>query len=331
MSEHKLPTVKGNSQHSESKTYLTSLRLRLERGMRALSLGEQSQVFSDYCVFHSVDVSRAFDGSMFDVIHLSRLFTCNEELVTELNQCMENLSKNGVLVLSLLVREGSPQKTALDHGYIPAFAELVGLFGGHAWKLIGKTADQENRDNVKRMVFHLRHSKSMVFLLIGNPGSGKSTITKRFFGQIKSVHGDMNYRAMFDGRVACSESLNDVVKKRFDPAKIQHMTSAIFSNGLAQDLVDTWISVAGHSDFLLDSYVPERNRDDVKACFENRGYIPVELNWSMGHELPSLKETEATLNLFCGQAVEEQPQPSSKSSLLGLGRRLLRRVKRLHV
>ncbi len=280
------------------KAYLKSLRLPLKVGLTAKDLGMSDSGFEQYCQCNGVITLLSDDIQNADIIHLSKLYESAEDLEASVSDAMCQLSLNGVLAVSLLVEEKNCQTSSYEDSFIPTFSEVSSAFKAYAWKLVGKHDDYLQGANCQRMVFHVRHFKPMVFLLIGNPGSGKSSISNRFFKQQRVVHGDDCYKKMFDGEIKISDSLFHVIRNCFSPSKVQHMTSVIFIKELSQDLVEAWISIAGGANFVLDSYVPELYRDEVKQCFEKNGYIAVELNWYIGYELPSLKEAETMLDNY---------------------------------
>lgn len=305
--------------------YLKSLRLPLKSGMDACHFAGQERGFEQFCQSQNVNTYTDNVGRHYDVIHLNSSVKSIKALKTTLAKAMGKLNLNGILVLSIDVIENHRQFTQSADHFVPGLSELTSVFERYAWKLIGKHPSLAEVEGCQRMIFHIRHSKPMVFLLLGNPGSGKSTIAKRFFKQVNVVHGDVSYKRMFDRRAICSEELFAVIRKHFEPGRIQHMTSAIFGNGLAGDIVDAWVAIANKTDFVLDSYVPQRYRECVKSCFEERGYIPIELSWDIGYTLPSIKETEHMLDRCFND--EHNPFPPTRWERI---KARLRRIKNLH-
>ncbi|NDL70379.1 hypothetical protein [Vreelandella alkaliphila] len=224
---------------------------------------------------HQPDVS-------YDVITLSATLDSPAfEVDTLIPDLMNKLSPQGVLVIDItLSDEPGDQWVDQQHGQmtfkLPTRKKLSVLLDGYAWKVIGKVEGFE-QEGLRRHIVHVRKMRPYVYLLVDEPGTGKSTLLRKLFRRAKiwRVSGDKTYQRIFNDKYTVSEPLTHCVKANFTTETIGQLTEAVFESDLYPEMVDLWSTVSKGKSFVLDSYIPVAYRDKVSQCFSERGYYPV--------------------------------------------------------
>jgi len=253
--------------------------------------------------FRHQSFDRLPDGN-FDVITvLSTLHYIQDREVLLLN-LIARLSENGVLILEISMapdgeNEWISTKRLTDEGMFPTPQRLSAMLKDCAWKIIGHGVTQAE-DPFPRYIVHVRKLKPYAWLLMQNPGAGKSTIIRRVFRQNNTavISGDELYKRLAQGEYRVSEKLRLALRESFSPQCIDTVTRLVFDQGLLKDVVAFWTEHVGYRDFALDSYVPEEYRHEVKQELQALGYFPVELNWDNPVSLQPLPEAQSSANEY---------------------------------
>ncbi|GAA3528192.1 methyltransferase domain-containing protein [Zobellella aerophila] len=310
MQYQSFPGVKGDSQ---SLLKLKALRLPPLQGKRFLDVGCNEGFFCGYALFDGATRVVGIDNSAtalgkaalrfpeavfinqswtslpegpFDVITLLSALHYAEDQADLIHRLMASLANDGLLVLEISMAPGTEDewvrvRRAIDERYFPTCKKLGTELKDYAWKLIGHSVNQAG-DPLQRYVVHVRKLKPYAWLLMQDPGSGKSTISRRMFGGkpgVPVVSGDHAYLRVFEGQLEVSDKLRTLINEEFSTASIDRVTRRVMAQGLAEEVVALWVDQAGFRDFVLDSYVPEAYRQQIKDSLQSLGYFPVELCW----------------------------------------------------
>jgi SAM-dependent methyltransferase len=311
MQYQSFPGVRGSSESLEK---LKALCLPSLKGKRFVDLGCNEGYFCGYALFDGagevigIDQSepairraqaRFPDGTFlaqsweklpegnFDVVLLASALHYATDQEALVHSLMARLNSDGVLILEIGVITSSKSewvkvKRSIDERLFPTRSKLVEILEPYAWKIVSRSVAQAG-DPVARFVVHVRAMRPFAYLMLENPGAGKSTIARTLFtrSKVPVVSGDVIYQRIKDGRLEVSPALKEAVLAGLAVGGHDQAALKALSAGLVQALVDIWCTEAGPQDFALDSYVPSRYHRAVAEAFESRGYVPVQLSWDM--------------------------------------------------
>lgn len=315
MQYQSFPGTRGGSLSPEK---LMALRLPSLKGKRFLDVGCNEGYFCGYALFEGAEKVVGIDKSAeairkaglrfpevsfikqswdvlpedrFDVITLLSALHYADDQAALVHRLMASLDDDGLLVLEISIApEGGDEwvkvKRSIDERYFPTRRKLNSLLADYAWKVIGHSVNQAG-DPLQRYVVHVRKTRPYAYLMMENPGSGKSTLGRKLFRKaaLPVISGDRTYLKVSQEELEVSAPLYSAVSENFTTASIDKVTDRVFSQGLVQELVELWIKQAAHKDFALDSYVPETFRSAVRDEFFAQGYFPVDLTWSIDQAL----------------------------------------------
>ncbi len=320
MQYQSFPGLKGSS---ESLKKLKALRLPSLKGKRFLDLGCNEGYFCGYAWFEGAAEVFGVDRSEqairrararfpecqfliqswdhlpegnFDVILLASALHYAADQEALLQRLMDKLTDEGMLVLEIGVASSGKSewlrvKRSIDERSFPSRAKLAELLEPHAWKIVSRSVAQAG-DPVARFVVHVRRMRPFVYLMMENPGAGKSTIARTLFARSKVpvVSGDVIYQRIKDGRLDVMPALKEAVLAGLSVGGHDQAATKTLSSGLIAELADVWCAEAGGLEFALDSYVPARYHKTIAEAFAVRGYVPVLLNWDMDRSTSSKDE-----------------------------------------
>lgn len=344
MQYQSFPGVKGGSASLQK---LTALRLPPLTGKRFLDVGCNEGFFCGYALFEGASQVLGMDKSSdaiakakvrfpnaefvnqswdalpegpFDVITLLSALHYAEDQEALIHQLMNLLADDGLLVLEIGIAPNQKKdwikiKRAIDECWFPTRNKLGHILKDYAWKIIGHSVTQTG-DPLPRYVVHVRKLRPYVWLLMQEPGSGKSTISRRMFAtnpNLKVISGDRIYYQINQGQLDVSEQLRALIQEDYSSTTIDKTTRKVLEQGFSHELVKIWSTQAGFNDFSLDSYVPTEFRQNIKNSFQDIGYFPMEVTWNNHTPLTSaqaarekakqytknLEQNQKTLNCNC--------------------------------
>lgn len=232
----------------------------------------------------------------FDVIFLHSVLHEYEHQDKIIHRLLDFLANDGLLILEVSIVPSSKNEFCKINitnktYYLPTHAKLNELLEDYAWKIIGDSVNN-NFFNLPKYVIHIRNFKPYVWLLMQEPGSGKSTVSRRTFNKksdVPIISGDHTYLLISNGKIKVSDELYFLVSEGFTTDTIGRTTQKVFEAGFASELATVWANQVGYRDFTLDSYVPEKYREQIKNALHSLGYFPIEMSWN--NKTPLLGKT----------------------------------------
>lgn len=229
----------------------------------------------------------------FDVILLASALHYADDQPALIRALVERLTDDGVLILEMgIVSAGRAEwrrvKRGIDERLFPTMPMLRKELAGYAWKWMGPSVRQDG-DPVPRHVVHVCRRRPMAYLLMQPPGYGKSSLASRLFPKagVAVVSGDQQLNLASKGKLGVSPAFAALLASDYSPYRIDRFVQRVFELGLGGDLVDLWLQArAGGEDVAVDAYVPVDCQADVLQRFEQRGYLPVRLDWDRAGPAP---------------------------------------------
>lgn len=235
---------------------------------------------------------------------------------------IRRLSKSGVCFINAVVLESEPEN---DDQPCITRQQLFASLKRYAWKNIHCISSDEAELNLNQRtlnyIIQITQMKPLAYLLMSEPGSGKSTILRRLFEKqrkrIKIIKGDQTYARISTSTlhgVAVPEELATFIKDTFHRQQIGKMTDKIFAQELHPQLVEVWLQIADGGDFVLDSYVPDDYHHQLISTLKEQGYEPIVLQTHIKPPLATRSEINARLENFQQSMTDEEVTMGSASN-----------------
>lgn len=236
------------------------------------------------CEFHQ----RGWDqlpAEPFDVILLASALHYADDQPALVRDLVDLLSPDGTLILELGIAS-SPKaewkrvKRGIDEREFPSMPMLRAILGDYAWKWMGPSISQDG-DPVPRHVVHITRRRPVAYLLMQPPGYGKSSLASALFTRagVPVISGDKEIARAAQGKVATSSELREAISENYSPYHLDQAIERIFEGGLGADLIALWVGQVGKVDLALDAFVPAAYHSAVERLLQEKGYMPVRLEW----------------------------------------------------
>lgn len=204
------------------------------------------------------------------------------------------LGPDGLLVLELGIAPGPETqwvevRRSIDVRSFPTQSLLESILKEYAWKYMGQSPRQGG-DPLPRSVYHIRRKKPYLFLLLQEPGSGKTSIRREIFSAHAAIVGDMLISQIAAGQIACAEPLRACLARNFNPARISQAVRRMCAAGLLPAYLALALSRAEGRTAVYDGFIPAEYHGIVEAYCTAQGYVPVLLR---GGARGSLKDAGA--------------------------------------
>lgn len=198
-------------------------------------------------------------------------------------QLVSRLAPDGTLVLETGIIPAAPDFPAqeVSDGWhrvqgdpgdrlFPSWAGIKAMLAFCAYKYIGP-GTRHTGDPVPRHVFHIRRRLPLAILLMGAPGSGKTSIAARIAGEMPIISGDSLLCQMASDKEqfpGISEALGD----DFNGQRLDRALLRIFAAGKGEEFARAVASSAGARDFIYDGYVPSLYQEAFRLSLRALGY-----------------------------------------------------------
>lgn len=228
----------------------------------------------------------------FDVILCSSALHYAKDQESLIHLLAGKLSQNGVLILEVGISPGNgldwvEVKRSIDSRLFPTRNKINKILSRYAYKYMGESSLQIG-DPIPRSVFHVRKKKPYAFLLMQDPGAGKTTIRNTLFHEQKIISGDALILNIASGKLHCEKNFQEFIANGLNTAKIDMMVRSIFSSQWWRSYLETVLSISSKSTFVYDGYIPASYHEIVTEFFQANGFFPVNLCWSNPNALGDL-------------------------------------------
>lgn len=256
----------------------------------------------------------------FDVILLASALHYADDQPALIARLVERLAPGGVLVLELGVHAGEDNRWVRvqcgDHDTrsFPTRARLMEILAPYACRFMGASV-REPGDPVPREVVHVSARRPMAFLLLANPGAGKTNLARSVFtpAGLAVVNGDALLHEVALGRQSASPALQELVRQDHSPRTLDRSLQRVFSGGLGAELVGLWLARGQPGrDICIDAFVPAEFRPQVADWVRDAGYVPVRMEWDpLGprSQAPDATERRVAEYLAALDGAPLEPQP----------------------
>lgn len=191
---------------------------------------------------------------------------------------MRLLGAGGVLILQTAVlenahgqcepdREGRFRLTAMPGaGLFGDMPWLEKLLEPYAYKHMGPCTEACGAP-LAGHVFHVRNPLPCAILLMGAPGSGKSSTARKLFPHLPIINGDMllaraEYAKEKYPRIA------GLMAQKISWQRLDLVIREIFDSGSLEEYVEMILEAAKGRDFIFDGFIPEEEHARFTAALE---------------------------------------------------------------
>lgn len=229
-------------------------------------------------------------GARFDVILCASALHYAADQAALVAAMVSRLLPGGLLVLEMGVAtretgdtgpDGAPGtgwvsvRRSIDTRHFPTWRGLRAMLAPYAWKHMGPGVPQAG-DPVPREVFHVRAARPFAVLLMGEPGSGKSTAARRLFPGVRVISGDALW-ALARGSVDAGAGLHALATSQTDWLRLDKLTRQMFETGLWREYAALAVREARGQDFVFDGYIPADCHERFAGAIAGLGYVPLPL------------------------------------------------------
>lgn len=166
-------------------------------------------------------------------------------------------------------------RRSIDTRCFPTGAGVAAMLAPYAWKDMGPGVPQAG-DPVPRKVFHVRKARPFAVLLMGAPGSGKSTAARRLFPGVRVISGDALW-ILARTSADVGPELHAVARSQSTSLRLDKLTRRIFESGLWREYAALAVHEARGEDIVFDGYIPAECHERFAQAFAELGYVPLPL------------------------------------------------------
>ncbi len=237
----------------------------------------------------------------FDVILCTAALHYAENQTALIERLVSHLSDTGVLVLEIGIHPG--QETAwveaergTDTHLFATRSQIEKVLEKYAWRHVGPSVERVG-DPVSCHVFHVSRRMPVAYLMMSEPASGKSTVSRGLFtsSEVELIQGDRLIHHIATGRRDDAPTIANAISTGYSVYRIAQAIESIVCCGLLESYVDCVVASASGRDFAYDGFIPPLARDSFASSLRQHGYMVVNLNWEPIGTRPSSIESASEL------------------------------------
>lgn len=233
------------------------------------------------CAFVESDWNEFLEScaEKFDVILCAAGLRHAENPRAFLAALMRLLAAGGVLILqTALLENAKPGQCEPGEDGRFRLSARPGLFGHMAWlekllepyvyKHMGPCPEPCGAP-LAGHVFHVRNPLPCAILLMGAPGSGKSSTARKLFPHLPVVNGDL-LLASAESDADQYPKIAGLMAQKISWQRLDLVISGIFASGALGEYVEMILKAAQGRDFVFDGFIPEEEHGRFAAALEAR-------------------------------------------------------------
>ncbi len=234
----------------------------------------------------------------YDVILCASAIHYAQDQEKLLEAMMRALAPAGLLVLEIGIADSSMPdagpgplagwlkcRRGIDERLFPTLQGIEKMLAPYAWKYVGESIPQAG-DPVPRFIFHIRKRLPYAILVMGEPGTGKSTAARHVFDNFQVIGGDAIW-GQAEGMADRYPKLAELAKTRKGWHMLNILAARMFSDESWEEYANYVATLGGNKDFVFEGYIPEEFRKKFAGAMAAYGYCPVNVELPKSAEPPA--------------------------------------------
>lgn len=237
-----------------------------------------------HCSFRPVagNLAKVLAGDAgFDVILCSSV-PASLEMASFLPLLMAALKPRGTLILKVAMTEQKiGEGTSLARGAyaplapLPVESGMAAALDAYVFKDMGESVFTGTHGG-KTHILHVRNRSPYAILLMGDSGSGKTTVARKLFAGVPVIHGDTLLRQIAElppGTLRESHpQLNDICAGRQNTLSVGGIMIQIFNSAAGKQYARLVAEIAGGNDFVYEGVIHRNFQHVFIKQLEMLGY-----------------------------------------------------------
>lgn len=205
----------------------------------------------------------------FDVIVISKNLTSPQELTAFIQNFFPRLNRGGVLVFEMRIPASETD-------------EVHALLKQYFFRIVSRSSHE---DGSEKLIVHINVQKQYVMLLIGSPGSGKTTMTRKFFPNQLVIGLDALIEEIVQNKKFFHQKLREMVLAHYQEKRHDILIHRLFESGGWSQLLACVLALSSGNDFVFDGYIPHHHHQAVIQFFKDADCFPITATGAIEEDL----------------------------------------------